>query len=231
MNEKNALIAGATGLVGKHLLDLLLQGGQYNKVYVLTRRPLDIDHPAAEQIITDFDAFLQPGSKVDFPEVQDVYCCLGTTMKKAGSKEAFRKVDYDYPVELAKKAAAQGASHYLLVSAMGAKKSSFFFYNRVKGSVEEEICKLSSYKSVSIFRPSLILGERNEQRSGEGAAKVIMRLVKPLLVGPFKKYRAIHARTIANGMLKTARQQERGVRVFESEEIKLLAGEMVISKG
>lgn len=230
MNNSNALIAGATGLVGKHLLGLLLESGAYDKVYILSRRPLEIDHPKAVEIILDFDDLLEPNSNINLPEVQDVYCCLGTTMKKAGSKEAFRKVDYSYPLALAKKAAKAGALQYLLVSAMGAKKESYFFYNRVKGEVEEDISKVSAFKSVSIFRPSLILGTRGEHRRGEGVAKIFMRMIKPLMVGPMRKYRPIHAHTIAKGMLNVARQQERGVRVIESEDIKPLAGEMVISK-
>lgn len=230
MNNNNALIAGATGLVGNHLLNLLLGSARYDQVYVLTRRPLGIEHPKLSEIIIDFDTLLEPDADFTLPEVRDVFCCLGTTMKKAGSKEAFRKVDYSYPHELAKRAAKGGASQYLLVSAMGASKKSFFFYNKVKGAVEEDICKISSFKSVAIFRPSLILGDREEQRSGEGAAKIFMRLLKPLLVGPFKKYRAIHARSIANGMMNVARQEGRGVHIYESEDIKSLSGDMVVSK-
>ena len=230
MEKSNALIAGATGLVGKHLLDMLLGSEQYDKVYVLTRRPLEMSHPKIEEFLIDFDELLDSASEIRLPEVRDIFCCLGTTMKKAGSKKAFRKVDYQYPFELAKRTAEKGASHYLIVSALGAKKNSFFFYNKVKGEVEEDISKISAFKAVSIFRPSLILGERDENRRGEGTAKVLMRLFTPLMKGPFRKYRAIHAHSIAKGMLNAARdQQQRGVHIYESEDIKSLAGEIVVS--
>lgn len=222
---RNALIAGATGLVGKHLLSLLLNSQQYKKVYVLSRRPLGLEHPKLEEVIIDFDALPEQ----ELPAAEDVFCCLGTTMKKAGSKEAFRKVDFVYPYELAQKALQKGAEQYLLVSAMGANRRSFFFYNRVKGEVEEGISKLSGYKSIAIFRPSLLLGERPDERLGEDIAKRLMRFIKPLMIGPLRKYRGIHARTVANGMLKAAEQRPRGVHIYESEEIKPLAGEITLS--
>lgn len=222
---QNALIAGATGLVGKHLLSLMLNSNQYHRVYVLTRRPLEMEHPKLEEVLVDFDTLPEQ----QLPAVDDVFCCLGTTMKKAGSKEAFREVDFLYPYGLAQKALEQGAKQYLLVSAMGANRRSFFFYNRVKGEVEENISKLSAYKTIGIFRPSLLLGEREETRTGEAVAKKLMRFIKPLMVGPLRKYRGIHARTVANGMLKVAQQQPRGVQIYESEEIKPLAGEMMLS--
>ena len=222
---RNALVAGATGLVGKHLLSLLLDSPQYQKVYVLSRRPLGIEHPKLEEIIIDFDKL----PEAELPEVNDVFCCLGTTMKKAGSKEAFRKVDFEYPYELAQKALQKAAEQYLLVSAMGANRNSFFFYNRVKGEVEESISQLLGYKSISILRPSLLLGERDEKRLGESIANKLMRFIKPLMIGPLRKYRGIHARTVANGMLKAAEQRPRGVHIYGSEEIKPLAGELTLS--
>lgn len=226
MEDRNALIAGASGLTGRQLLSLLLNSNTYDNVYVLTRRPLELNHPKVKELVTDFDNL----ESVELPPVEDVFCCLGTTLKKAGSKEAFRKVDFGYPLELAKLAAGAGASQYLLVSALGANKSSFFFYNRIKGELEEEISKVSQYKKIAIFRPSLLLGEREGERPGEGMAKILMRLFKPLLRGPFRKYRAIHARTVANGMMRVARQTEdRGIRIYESEEIKPLAAEMTVS--
>lgn len=222
---RNALIAGATGLVGKHLLSMLLNSNDYKKVYVLSRQPLDEEHPKLEEVIIDFDRLPEQ----ELPAADDVFCCLGTTMKKAGSKEAFRQVDFVYPYELARKARESGAEQYLLISAMGANRGSFFFYNRVKGEVEEGISRLPGYKSISIFRPSLLFGEREEKRLGEGIAGKLMQFIKPLMIGPLRKYRGIHARTVANGMLKTAQQKPRGVHVYESEEIKPLAAELTLS--
>lgn len=228
MDQKTAIIAGATGLVGSHLLNLLLNSDYYEKVYVLSRRKMDLEHPKAEELVIDFDSL--PYAQV-LPKADDVYCCLGTTMKKAGSKDAFRKVDQTYPYEIARQALDKGASEYFLVSAMGANDSSYIFYNRVKGEAEQSISKLSAYKKVAIYRPSLILGDRKEERTGEKIAMKLMRFLKPLMIGPLRKYRPIHARTIANGMFNTARQQQlRGVQIYESEQIKSLAGEMAVSQ-
>lgn len=227
MENKKALIAGATGLVGHHLLSLLLSSSEYEKVYVLTRRSLSLDSPKAEEILMDYD---EMDESYYLPEVDDVFCCLGTTMKKAGSKEAFRKVDYHYPIQLAQKTAVKGAKQFLLVTAMGADKGSFFFYNRVKGEVEEDISKITDFHSISFFRPSLLLGERKESRIGEGIAAKLMVLLEPLMRGGLRKYRPVYARTVANGMLSIARQNKRGVHVFESEEIKNISGEVVISQ-
>lgn len=227
MKNKKALIAGATGLVGHHLLSLLLSSSEYEKVYVLTRRSLSLDSPKAEEILLNFD---EMDESYYLPAVDDVFCCLGTTMKKAGSKEAFRKVDYHYPLQLAEKAAAKGAKQFLLVTAMGADKNSFFFYNKVKGEVEEDISKITELHSISFFRPSLLLGERQESRAGESIAAKLMILLKPLMKGFLRKYRPIYARTVANGMLSIARQEPRGVHVFESEEIKGLSGEVMVSQ-
>lgn len=216
---RGALVAGATGLVGWQLLNLLLSDTYYSKVYVLTRRRLNLNHPKLEQVVIDFD---QLNQEINLPKVEDVYCCLGTTMKKAGSKEAFRRVDYLYPFNLAKLAAAQGASQYLLVSAMGANKSSLFFYNRVKGDIEDAVSKIIQYKAVYLFRPSLLLGHRHEDRLGESLMQKITKVIRPLMIGPFRKYRPIQAHVVAEGMLAAAKSDQRGVVLYSSEEIKNL---------
>ncbi|EMR02100.1 oxidoreductase [Cesiribacter andamanensis] len=217
---RTALVAGASGLVGKHLLELLLEDPRYGTVQVLTRRKLKKQHPRLEQLVVDFDALDQ---HAPFTGVQDVYCCLGTTMKKAGSKEVFRKVDYVYPLALARLAAQGGAEQYLLITAMGANKGSLFFYNRVKGEVEEAVSKIPNYKSIHIFRPSLLLGDRKEDRLGEDLAGRVTKLLRPLMVGPFRPYRPIKARDVARGMLHAAFSGSRGVVLHASEDIKKLA--------
>jgi uncharacterized protein YbjT (DUF2867 family) len=219
-SPRSALIAGATGLVGRQLLQQLLEDPHYSRIYMLTRRKIELAHPKLEQLVVDFD---QLEDQNDFVQAQDVFCCLGTTMKKAGSKEAFRKVDYEYPLALAKLAAAKGASQFLLVTAMGANKGSLFFYNRVKGEVEEAVCKINQYKSIHVFRPSLLLGNRKEDRRGEGLAQRITKVIRPLLIGPFRAYRPIKAKDVARGMLQAAHSEARGVHLHASEEIKKLA--------
>ena len=136
---KTALIAGASGLIGSQLLPLLLNGDRYERVNVLTRSALHLEHPKFKNLVVNFDQLSSSGQLL---EADDVFCCLGTTMKKAGSKEAFRKVDHTYPLELAKVSKQCGARQYLLVSALGANKNSSIFYNAVKGEVEEAIAAI-----------------------------------------------------------------------------------------
>jgi len=139
-------------------------------------------------------------------------------MKKAGSKEAFRKVDYEYPVAVARIAATNGAEQYLLISALGAGTRSPVFYNRVKGEVEKAICALS-FDGVYVLRPSLITGDREDARAGEQASERVLGALSFVLRGPFRKYRPIEARTIARAMVTMAKRQPGGVRVIESDQI------------
>lgn len=214
--EKTALVVGATGLVGGELLSLLLQDNYYSHVKVLTRRGIGIEDPKLEVIIADFEDLMKLGEKL---AADDVYCCLGTTMKKAGSKEAFYKVDFHYPLELAKLVQAQKARQFFLVSAMGANIQSKIFYNKVKGEIEVAISSIP-FQGVNVFRPSLLLGNRKEQRIGEKFAIIISSIISPLMVGPLKKFKPIQASAIALGMLKIAKQELHGFYIFESDQIK-----------
>lgn len=207
---KTALIAGASGLVGSHLLALLLSGDRYEKVIAITRKPLP-EHPRLVQLTFDMTARTNYATC----HADDVYCCLGTTIAVAGSKENFRKVDFVYPSIMANAMLANGASQYLLVSALGANKSSSIFYNRVKGEVEDEITHLG-YRTVHIFRPSLLLGTRTEKRSGEDAAKIFYKLFGMLIP---KKYKGIDAAKVAKAMVHCAALDQSGVHVHESGEM------------
>ena len=212
---RTALLLGATGLVGSELLTLLLADTEYRQVTVLVRRNLPQTHPKLVQRVVDFKDLPKAA---DAYKVDDVFCCLGTTIKKAGSQEAFRVVDYTYPLESAKLAARQGAGQYLLITALGANAKSSVFYNRVKGEVEEAIGKLP-LKSLHIFRPSLLLGNRQESRTGEKIAIAVMKPLGFLLAGPLKKYRGIQARTVAQAMLRTAKQSVAGRHAYNSDVI------------
>lgn len=214
--EKTALVVGATGLVGSELLSLLLKDNYYSHVKVVARRELDIEDSKLEVITADFEDLAKLSEKLT---ADDVYCCLGTTMKKAGSKEAFYKVDFHYPLEIAKLTQAQKASQFFLVSAMGANIQSKIFYNKVKGEIEVAISSIP-FQGVNVFRPSLLLGDRKEQRIGEKFAIIISSIISPLLVGPLRKFKPIHASTIALGMLKIAKQELNGFYIFESDQIK-----------
>ncbi|MEQ9413970.1 MAG: NAD(P)H-binding protein, partial [Cyclobacteriaceae bacterium] len=179
---KVALLAGGTGLVGSQLLQLLVEDDSYSSIKCLSRNTLPVSHTKIEVIQTNGDNLeeLAPSLVAD-----DVFFCLGTTIKKAKSKEAFRKVDFDYPLNLAKISKKCGAKQFLLVSAMGADPSSSVFYNKVKGEVEGAIAEVG-FQGYHIFRPSLLLGDRNEERSGEDAAKIFFKFFGFLIPGKYK---------------------------------------------
>ncbi len=217
MAQKHALIAGATGLVGNELLQQLIRGRQYHTISILSRHEVETSSKRVETIIVNYNKLTDQ----QMPEVDDVFCCLGTTMNKAGSKDAFRKVDHDYPLRVAEITRRKGAQQYLLVSAMGADESSYIFYNRVKGEVEVAIAKLG-FDAFHVFRPSMLLGERTETRIGEQIGQVVMQGVAPLMVGGLKKYQAIPAETVAEAMVHVARKELSGTFVFESDKIQAL---------
>jgi uncharacterized protein YbjT (DUF2867 family) len=208
---KTALIAGATGLVGKQLLALLLQNDSYSSVKALTRKPLLIQHPKLQNTIVYFDA-LPSGESM---KADDVYCCLGTTMKQARSKEAFKKVDFHYPQDIGIQARATGARQYILVSALGADKNSSLFYNKIKGETEEAI-KNIGFPTLHIVRPSLLLGNRTEERTGEDAAKLFFKIFGFLVP---EKYKAIDSLKVAKAMLFYAMQNKPGIFIHEAAEL------------
>ncbi|MCM3573642.1 oxidoreductase [Mesobacillus subterraneus] len=215
MAGKTALIAGATGLIGKELLQFLLNANEYDKVVAVVRRPIGIEHPKLDERIVDFDQLEQ--DKEIF-SVDDVFCALGTTIKKAKTKEAMWKIDVDYPVVIARLASSQGAKKFLLVSSMNADPESPIFYPKMKGKLEEEIRRIP-FDTTAIFRPSLLLGEREEFRLGEKAAAAIFTKVPFLFTGPFKKYKAIEGRTVALAMYQAAQKDVPGLTIYPSERI------------
>jgi uncharacterized protein YbjT (DUF2867 family) len=217
---RTALLLGATGLVGGHCLDLLLNDAAYSKVLTLGRRLLAREHQKLEHHVIDFERLTEFASLIS---AQDVFCCLGTTIKKAGSKENFRRVDFTYQYEVARLASQQRAEQLLLISSLGADARSSIFYNRVKGELEDAVSKLA-FDGVHIFRPSLLLGERAEFRLGERVAELPMRYVSFLMVGPLRKYRPVTARAVALAMLKIAKEHPAGVNIFESDRIRAMSG-------
>jgi uncharacterized protein YbjT (DUF2867 family) len=206
-----ALLAGATGLVGSFLLARLLESGAYARVTVWVRRKLEQAHPKIRCEVVNFERLHE--RRV---EAEDVFCCLGTTIKKAGSQAAFRQVDYDYPVALAIAAAGGGARRLLVVSALGADPDSRVFYSRVKGEMEIAV-KAAGVPTTIFFRPSLLSGPRQEVRRGERIGEAIGKVLGPLL----GKYRPIHADFVAAAMLKAALQNKPSG-VIESGEIRKL---------
>lgn len=208
---KTAFIAGCTGLVGKQLLQLLLASDRYTQVIALTRQDLPA-HPKLLQIKTDFDRLEE---HKEMMKADDVFCCLGTTMAKARSKENFYKVDFHYPYQIARILHASGARQFVLVSAVGADKTSSVYYNRVKGEVEEAVAAIG-YEAVHIVRPSLLLGPRKEKRAGEDAAKFVFRFLGFLIP---KKYKGIDAAKVARAMLRYAALEQKGIHIHESTEL------------
>lgn len=216
--NRSALILGATGLVGSHCLELLLEDDRYSRVRAPTRRPLGKRHAKLEVCQVDFDALAGDAERF---AVDDVYCCLGTTMARAGTEAAFRRVDHDYPVQAAELAVARGAEQFLLISSIGADPQSRIFYNRVKGEAEAAVKRLP-FRAVWVLRPSLLVGERAELRIGERLASAVSRPLSPLLLGRFRRYRPIPARDVAVAMVRLAHQHGTGG-VVESDEIATLA--------
>ncbi|MBJ6110781.1 NAD-dependent epimerase/dehydratase family protein [Hymenobacter sp. BT523] len=213
--QKTALLAGATGLIGSQLLPLLLDSGRYAKVIVVGRKAVPTIHPKLVQVTTELDQLEDVRLKLI---ADDVYCCLGTTMAQAGSKEAFYKVDYLYVVRLAAVATANFASQFMVVSSMGADAESRIYYSRVKGEMEAAV-RQTPFRAIHIFRPSLLLGERARPRLGERIGAVVLGLLRPLLRGPLLKYRPVTGATVAAAMLRAAEEDGGGVRVHESDEL------------
>lgn len=215
MNSKTALLAGASGLVGTELLHILLESPNYEEVKIFVRKQLEIQHPKLEQVVIDFN---QLESYEEYFNVNDVYCCLGTTIKKAGSPEAFRKVDYEYPVKMAELAKKCNVGNFLIVSALGADAKSKVFYSRTKGEVEAQLKKLN-LRALHVFQPSLLLGDRQEFRFGEKIARLSAPVFSPLLVGKLKKYKPVSARRVAYAMYQVSQTEYSGHFTYPSHRI------------
>jgi uncharacterized protein YbjT (DUF2867 family) len=208
-------LLGATGLVGKHCLDFLASDRAFERVVVLSRRKFgEATAPRVEGHIVDFEHL---GERPELLGVDQVICALGTTIKAVdGSEARFREVDYGIPLTAAKIALKQGTRHFLLVSALGADAHSRIFYNRVKGELEDAL-RIIGFRSVTIVRPSLLLGVRAEFRLGEEVGKRFGWLVPG-------KYRPVEARDVAKVLVMCAKKDEPGRHIIESDEIRELAG-------
>lgn len=205
---RRVLLAGATGLVGAELLQQLLADDGIERVTALVRRPLAEPSERLETRIVDFERLEQVAEAF---AVDQIFCALGTTIRQAGSQERFRRVDYDYPLALARLGVEHGARHFLLVSALGADAGSRVFYNRVKGGLEDALRRLD-FRSLTIVRPSLLLGDRREFRPGEEIGKRLAWLVPD-------RWRPVHARDVAAALVQAARDDAAGPRIIESREI------------
>jgi uncharacterized protein YbjT (DUF2867 family) len=215
LEKRSAIVVGATGLTGSHLVKWLCESEAYIAVYVIARKALSYEHPKLDVLIKDYDHIEED----DIEVAHDFFCCLGTTIKTAGSKEGFEKVDLAYPVQLASMAKKKGISHFLVISAMGANPNSKVYYNRVKGEMEKQLTDLH-LKKLSIFRPSLLTGNRKEFRLGERIGESVMQIINPLLIGPLKKYRSIASQQVAFAMMQKALfSNNKAVSIYQSDDI------------
>lgn len=207
---KKAILLGASGLVGAQLLQQLLDSPHYTQVLALVRRPLDLQHPKFQQAIFDFDhpdkALLQG---------DDLFCALGTTLQKAGSKEVQYRIDCLYPAELGAIARQNGVQQYMLVSSVGADAKASGFYVRTKGELEQKIQALDFPCFIAV-RPSFLLGDRKEFRLGEKIGIVLAKILRPLLP---RRYRGIEAAAVAQGLVLRANKGLTGVHIVENEDI------------
>jgi uncharacterized protein YbjT (DUF2867 family) len=221
MIERTALVAGATGLVGGFLVRKLLASPAYGRVVVLVRASSGLVHPKLHEIVVNFDR-LESSVAASGEKVDDAFCALGTTIKRAGSQEAFRRVDFDYVVAFAKAAEAAGARQFLLVTAIGSSAKSGIFYSRVKGEAENAVAALG-FAATHIFRPGMLLGRRGESRPGEAVAQALTPFVNPLLLGPAAAYRGIDAQTVAASMAEAALRPATGLHVHTYRSMMALA--------
>lgn len=208
-----AIVIGATGLVGSEVLDLLLEDGRYSKVKIFHRRSTGIKHAKLEEHIVDFDRIEEWKHLITGDEL---YSALGTTMKKAGSQERQYTIDYTYQYETAKAAAENGVKKYSLVSSAGADYQSRVFYSRLKGELDDDVKDLS-FDVITIMRPSILAGERNESRPGESIGMFFMKFAAK--IPGLKKYRPIPGRTVAEGMINSLHKCPPGYHIFELDEI------------
>jgi uncharacterized protein YbjT (DUF2867 family) len=215
MTEAVAIVAGATGLVGQALVRAIAAESRWREVRALVRHPLpqELSAPTVIPVQVDYSRLEPPPL---WAAADHVFCALGTTMRQAGSAAAFQRVDFEYPVALARAALARGARHFLLVSALGAAPGSRVFYNRVKGEVEAAIAALG-FGSVTIARPSLLLGQRTEPRLAEQLGKVLGVIAPP-------QWRPVPAARVARALVEAAKRDLPGLHILENRDLRAAAG-------
>lgn len=217
--QKVALLAGASGFVGNLALDVLLDCADIGRVFAVTRRPLGREHPRLANRIVQFDRL---ESQLKGLTCHFALCCLGTTLRQAGSQQAFRQVDIDAVLAFARAAKAAQAQRFVVVSSVGADPAAGNFYLRTKGEMEQALTGIG-FPSLDILQPSVLLGWRGEMRPLELAASVVMPLVNPFLTGRRESFRGIPARTVAAAMVGVTRSGRRGVQRYTYSAIRALS--------
>lgn len=222
MSRRAAVIVGSTGAIGRQLVPLAVASRQFDKLIVLHHRPTPYGHlPDIDERIVDFARLpnLQPGE-----DLEAVFCCVGTTQKKAGSTEAFQAVDRDLPIALARWAAENNATTFVGISSVDANSASRSVYLKTKGQMEAGVAG-AGLRSTYLLRPSLLAGERDEYRLAERVGNRVLSAIGPLMLGPVRKYRAVNTKTVAKAMLTCAAQAAPGVHIVESDAIQAFGEE------
>jgi len=217
--QKTAIVFGATGLTGKFLVKELILNEQYIKIKIFNRTLQNYSHPQIEEVKIDFSNLAEYANEFT---ANDVFCCLGTTIKKAGSKEKFFAIDHDLPVEIANICSNNKCESFIAISSLGANYKSSNNYLKTKGLMESDILKFN-FDYIAFVRPSMLLGPREESRFGETISKIIMNIFGLLLIGKLRKYKAIHVKLVARAMINIANQSKIYSKnqkvIFESDEL------------
>jgi uncharacterized protein YbjT (DUF2867 family) len=214
MKQQTAVVIGSTGLVGSHLLEQLLSDDAFETVKILVRKPINIQHPKLQQQIVNFNDYADYQSKLGTGNC--IFCCIGTTNANVkGDKAEYRKIDFDIPVNAARFGKEAGFEQFLIVTAQSANSNSRIFYNRLKGEVEEVITTFG-FSCLHIFRPSFILGNRKEQRGGEGFFKQLFKTISFMLPSSWKP---IEASAIAAAMINAVKSGKQGMNLYYYKEM------------
>jgi uncharacterized protein YbjT (DUF2867 family) len=216
---KKAIIAGASGLIGSHLLQIILNENGYDEFLILVRKEWPIQHIKLKQLVIDYTRLKDYTGLI---KGDAIFCCLGTTRKNTPNETEYRKIDHDYPLQLAEIAKLNNITSYHLVSAASADLSSKIFYSRLKGETEDDIVKIG-LPILHIYRPMLLTGNRKETRIGENIATSIFKVANPLLIGGLKKYRSIAGETVAQTMYRQSLKTETGIFIYRSDKIQELS--------
>ena len=213
LKKMNAVIIGATGLTGAELTHRLLSENKFSEITCILRNIPSNENNKIKYVQTDFDTIGSIKFKAD-----TAFICLGTTIKKAKTKENFYRVDYHYNLMFAEACKKNGVERFILMSSLGANSKSSIFYNIVKGELENAVLNLN-FKSLTIIRPSILEGNRIEYRRGELFLRKVMKIINPVLIGKFKRYRSVKIEQVVNTMIEAVALNQPGIRIIENEEI------------